>query len=116
MTAATCQVRKPSTKNTDPTTGATTVVNGDVILDVSNCRVQRSFRPRSNPTIEQQIMTEQYVIALPYTDAIITAGDQVEVLTSEDARLIGRTFTVIFEVTGSLAWERDLWTVDNESR
>lgn len=115
MTAATCQIRHQDVKVTDPATGRTTTVPGDVVIDSTNCRVERTFRPRLNPTTEQQLMSEQYLIAIPYTDAVIAPGYQAEILTTVDDRMAGRTFTIISEAVNSVGWERDLWATDNES-
>lgn len=116
MTAATCVVRGPDVKNTDPDSGLTTLQPGPTIIDSTPCRVQRTDRASVRDTAQQQVVNNAYMIGLPYTDAEIVPGSQIEILTSDDARLVGRTFTVTTELVGSLVWERDLWTTDNESR
>lgn len=124
MTAATCTVRGKDVKVTDPVSGLTTLQPGPVIVGPSDpaewaqgrpCRVQRTDRALTTTTATAQVINNAYMIGLPYTDAVIVPGCQIEILTSDDARLTGRKFTVTTELTGSLVWERDLWAVDNES-
>lgn len=118
---ATCNLRLPgvtsgSFNSTSGTQGGTP---NTPYLTGAKCRLQAQSigeKGVEHLVADQQVTTMLYLVAIDWSTggAVEPAvGHLVDVVTAEDATMVGRTLTVKAVVRGSLVWERDLICTDD---
>ncbi|MFF2822620.1 DUF6093 family protein [Arthrobacter koreensis] len=82
--------------------------DGAEVIWSANVRVQELKREGRGEHADQPTHTREYLISAPAGGPPIRSGEQGDVI-----HVLGRSFRVISEQFGSLAWGRDFTCVDN---